>query len=255
MDKTLNGTTLQTKTINIFGVTINAINMGQALDLIHEKIVSREKLQIGVVNAAKIVNMQNDPVLHDDVLSSEIILADGMSVVWASKILGKPLPERVTGIDLMMELLARGDKHNYRVFLLGASEEVSAKVEENIHKDYKNVIVAGRNNGYYSDDEEEALVARIADSNSDILFVAMTSPKKEKFIAKWSDRLNVTVRHGVGGSFDVYSGKVERAPELWMKLGLEWLYRVKQEPGRLWKRYFFTNLRFCRMIIAEWFKK
>lgn len=241
--------------VNIFGVRINAMTMPQALDLIHERIKSKQKLQIGVVNAAKIVNMQKDKVLHDDVLSSDIILADGMSVVWASKILGQPLPERVTGIDLMMELLARGNEHGYRVYLLGATEEVSETVAANIARDYPNVVVAGRHNGYYSDDEAEVLVKNIADSNADILFVAMTSPRKEKFIAKWNDQLNVTVRHGVGGSFDVYSGKVERAPEWWMNNGLEWLYRVKQEPGRLWKRYFFTNLRFCRMIIAEWFKK
>lgn len=243
------------KTISIFGIDINALTMPQVLDLIHNKITAKEKLQIGVVNAAKVVNMQKDPILHDDVLSSDIILADGMSVVWASKILGQALPERVTGIDLMMELLARGNEHGYRVYLLGASEEVSAAVENNIKRDFPNVVVAGRNNGYYSAEEEAGLVQRIADSNADILFVAMTSPKKETFIAKWNDKLNVTIRHGVGGSFDVYSGKVERAPEWWMKNGLEWLYRVKQEPGRLWKRYFFTNLRFCRMIIAEWLRK
>lgn len=251
----MNGSSHQKNRINIFGIAINAMTMGQVLQLIHEKITSKQKLQIGVVNAAKVVNMQNDPVLHDDVLSSDIILADGMSVVWASKILGKPLPERVTGIDLMMDLLAQGNEHKYKVFLLGASEEVSAKVEQNINQDYSNVIVAGRNNGYYTEDEEEALVSRIARSNADILFVAMTSPKKEKFIAKWDSQLNVTIRHGVGGSFDVYSGKVERAPEMWRKLGLEWLYRVKQEPGRLWKRYLITNLKFCKMILVEWFKK
>jgi len=241
--------------VKMFGIPINSMTMGQALDLIHERISRREKLQIGVVNAAKVVNMQNDPVLHDDVLSSDIILADGMSVVWAGKLLGRPLPERVTGIDLMMKLLDRGNEHRYRVYLLGASEEVSKKVEDNIRRDFPNVVVAGRNNGYYTDAEEPAVVEKIAAANADILFVAMTSPKKEKFIAKWNDKLNVTVRHGVGGSFDVYSGKVERAPEIWMRLGLEWLYRVKQEPGRLWKRYLFTNLKFCKLVLTERFKK
>ena len=175
-------------------------------------------------------------------------------MVWASRILRKPLPERVAGIDLMYGLLERGSRHGYRVYCLGATEEVSQKVADRIGRDYPGVILAGRRNGYFADDEEESIAETIAAASPDILFVAITSPKKENFLARWSEKMGVPVCHGVGGSFDVMAGKVQRAPEIWQHLGLEWLYRVKQEPRRLWKRYFVTNILFIRMIAKEIFK-
>ncbi|WP_246344994.1 WecB/TagA/CpsF family glycosyltransferase [endosymbiont of Lamellibrachia barhami] len=237
--------------INLFGIPVEAMGMEEALDTVHHAISQHEQLQIGVVNAAKVVNMHRDPALRKDVLSSDIIFADGAAVVLASKILGQSLPERVTGIDLMFGMFERGKEHGYRVYCLGATEEVSKKVEENIAHDYPGLILAGRHHGYYSEDEQQSIADDIKNSKADILLVAMTSPKKEQFLAKWMDYMGVSVCHGVGGSFDVYSGKVERAPERWQKLGLEWLYRVKQEPGRLWKRYLFTNLAFIGLLVKE----
>ena len=238
----------------LFGIPILAVRMKDALDIVHTAITRRESLQIGVVNAAKVVNMYRNPALGADVLSSDAIFADGASIVWASHLLGSPLPERVAGIDLMMEMLAHGNQHGYRVYLLGASEEVSAKVAENIGHDYPGVIVAGRRNGYFKEHEDEAIANDIAAAKADILFVAITSPKKEQFLARWSARINVTVCHGVGGSFDVYSGKVKRAPLGWQRLGLEWLYRLLQEPGRMWKRYLVTNSLFCWLVVKEFFQ-
>jgi len=239
----------------LFGIPINAVTMAQVLDCIHESISRREKLQIGVVNAAKVVNMQRNPILGKDVLASDIILADGVSVVWASRILRKPLPERIAGIDLMYGLLEQGNRYGYRVYCLGATEEVSRKVADRIAQDYPRVVLAGRRNGYFTDDEEEGIAESIANSRADILFVAITSPKKENFLARWSEKMGVPICHGVGGSFDVMAGKVQRAPEIWQRLGLEWLYRVKQEPRRLWKRYFVTNVLFVKMIVKELFSK
>lgn len=235
----------------IFCIPINAITLEQVLDCIHEAISSRKQLQIGVVNAAKVVNMQRNPILREDVLSSDLILADGAAVVWASRILGKALPERVAGIDLMYGLLERGNRYRYRIYCLGATEEVSRNVAERIARDYPNVILAGRRNGYFSDAEEKEIAETISKSKPDILFVGITSPKKEKFLARWSEAMGLPVCHGVGGSFDVMAGKVQRAPERWQRLGLEWLYRVKQEPRRLWKRYLVTNVLFIKMIIKE----
>jgi len=240
-------------TVDILGIPILSVTIHEALDLIHQAIHNKEHLHIGVVNAAKIVNMKKNPGLREDVLSSDVIFADGASVVWASRILGRPLPERVTGIDLMTGMLDRGNIHGYRVFCFGATEEVSQKVAERIKSDYPNVVLAGRRNGYFSYAEEETIAQNIADSKADILLVAITSPKKENFLARWSEKMGVTVCHGVGGSFDVMAGKVERAPESWQRLGLEWLYRLKQEPGRLWKRYLVTNTHFCWLVFKEFF--
>lgn len=240
---------MQKKQVNLFGIPIEALTMSETLDWVDEAISGRKPLQIGVVNAAKVVNMEKDPSLREAVLSSDIILADGAAVVWASRLLRKPLPERVAGIDIMFGMFERGDKKGYRVYCLGATEEISKSVAENIARDYPGLILAGRHHGYYAEDEAQQVADDVKNSKADILLVAMTSPKKERFLAKWMDYMDVPVCHGVGGSFDVYAGKVERAPESWQKLGLEWLYRVKQEPGRLWKRYLFTNLSFIGMLL------
>ena len=241
----------QDKTIDLFGIPVAAKTMAQSLDLVDEVIRSRGSLQIGVINAAKVVNMDKDPELREAVLSSDIILADGAAVVWASKLLRTPLPERVAGIDLMFGMFERGSERGYRVYCLGATEEISRTVEENLARDYPGLTLAGRHHGYFSEDEAQTIADQIKRSKADILLVAMTSPKKERFLAKWMAHMEVPVCHGVGGSFDVYAGKVERAPESWQRLGLEWLYRVKQEPGRLWKRYLFTNLSFIWMLLKS----
>jgi N-acetylglucosaminyldiphosphoundecaprenol N-acetyl-beta-D-mannosaminyltransferase len=240
---------MQEKQVNLFGIPIEALTMSETLDWVDEAISSRKPLQIGVVNAAKVVNMEKDPSLREAVLSSDIILADGAAVVWASRLLRKPLPERVAGIDIMFGMFERGDIKGYRVYCLGATEEISKTVADNIARDYPGLILAGRHHGYYSEEEAQQVADDVKNSKADILLVAMTSPKKERFLAKWMDYMEVPVCHGVGGSFDVYAGKVERAPESWQKLGLEWLYRVKQEPGRLWKRYLFTNLSFIGLLL------
>jgi N-acetylglucosaminyldiphosphoundecaprenol N-acetyl-beta-D-mannosaminyltransferase len=240
---------------NILGIPLWSVTLKQALDLIHEAITEKNFIQIGVVNAAKIVTMNKDPRLKEAVLSSDMIFADGISVVWASKVLNRPLPERVTGIDLMMGMLEKGNTHGYRIFCLGATEEVSRKVAEHIKRDYPGIRLVGRHHGYYQEEEEREIAQRIAAVRPEILLVAMTSPKKEQFMEKWGDQLNVSICHGVGGSFDVFAGKVDRAPERWQRLGLEWLYRLKQEPRRLWRRYLVTNIAFCGLVFSEFLRK
>jgi len=240
-----------TPTVNLFDIPVAAVTMDGALDLIDQAIAERRSLQIGVVNAAKIVNMGTDAGLREAVLSSHVIFADGASVVWASRLLGASLPERVAGIDLMTGMLARGNTRGYRVFCLGATDEVLEATVARIRAEYPGVDVVGHHHGYYKRDEEARVAGLIAAAKPDILFVAMTSPKKEQFIARWNDELRVPICHGVGGSFDVMAGKVKRAPVLWQRLGLEWLYRVKQEPGRLWKRYLVTNVQFIMLVVRE----
>lgn len=239
----------------ILGVPVDVLSMGEVVSKVSSIIQDKNRLRIGVVNAAKLVNMKRDSDLQKDVLSSDLILADGAAVVWASKLMGNPLPERVAGIDLMFELLSLANKKQFRVYFLGASEEVSTKVVEKVREEYPDVVVAGRQNGYFADEDEKKIAEKIAQSEANIIFVAMTSPKKELFMARWDDVIGVNVVHGVGGSFDVFAGKVERAPIMWQKYGLEWLYRVKQEPRRLWKRYLVTNTLFLWHLIAAMFSK
>lgn len=239
---------------NMLGIPICSMTMDEVLALIDRAIADRGRLQIGVVNAAKIVNMRRDEVLRNDVMSSDIILPDGTSVVWASRILWRPLPERVAGIDLMMGMLRRGNENRYRIYCLGATDDVLEKTTARIAADYPSVQLVGWHNGYFTTEQEPAIADEIIAAKPDILLVAMSSPKKEKFLARWNDRLDVPVCHGVGGSFDVMAGKVQRAPDRWQRLGFEWLYRLLQEPRRLWRRYLVTNTLFCGMVLQEYLR-
>lgn len=236
--------------VDVLGVRIHPVTERQVVLHIDETLQRGERLRIGVVNAAKIIAMRSNPLLRDDVLSSDLVLADGMSVVWASRVLGAPLPERVAGIDLMFRMFELADRNHLRLYCLGATEEVSATVAANLARDYPGAVLAGRRNGYFGEAESAEVAAGIAEARPDILLVAMTTPKKENFMGRYDEEMAVPVIHGVGGSFDVYAGKVERAPERWQRLGLEWLYRVKQEPGRLWKRYLVTNTQFGWLVLT-----
>jgi N-acetylglucosaminyldiphosphoundecaprenol N-acetyl-beta-D-mannosaminyltransferase len=239
------------KSSRLFGVSIDALRMDETLDIIDAAIAARRPLLVGVVNAAKIVNMRRDAALRESVLHADLILADGMSIVWASRLLGQPLPERVAGIDLMLGMFERGQKRGYRIYCLGATQEVLQRFMANVARDYPGLNIVGGQHGYFTPEEEARVAAEIGAARPDILLAAMTSPKKEQFLARWGSQLNVTVCHGVGGSFDVVAGLVRRAPAVWQRLGLEWLYRVLQEPGRLWKRYLVTNTVFGALVLRE----
>lgn len=236
----------------LFGIPIDAVTMEEVLADVQAAIQRRCRLLIGVVNAAKIVHMSRDGCLRFSVLGADLILPDGMGVVWAARWLGQPLPERVTGIDLMTQILEAGNHKGYRIFFLGATPEVLKSTVGRVKTEYPGVVVAGEHHGYFEAGTEFQLVQQIRASRADVLLVAMSSPKKEEFLARWADALGVPVLHGVGGAFDVFSGKVKRAPVLWQRLGLEWLYRVVQEPRRMWKRYLTTNVLFARLVWNEW---
>jgi N-acetylglucosaminyldiphosphoundecaprenol N-acetyl-beta-D-mannosaminyltransferase len=242
---------VNTRGIPLFGVPIDPLTMDEMVACCERTIEKRGQLLLGVVNAAKLVNMRRDPTLGDAVRTANVILADGTSVVWASRLLRRPLPERVTGIDLMVRLLEAANLRGYRVYCLGATEEVVTEVVRRIERDYPNACVAGYRNGYFDESEEEAVATAIGEAKADMLFVAMSSPRKELFMARWAEHMGVPICHGVGGSFDVLAGKVKRAPLRWQRLGLEWLYRVLQEPRRMWRRYLVTNTLFCCMVLRE----
>jgi N-acetylglucosaminyldiphosphoundecaprenol N-acetyl-beta-D-mannosaminyltransferase len=242
------------KRIELCGVKIHNINMLETLLRIEKVIESNEQIHHVVVNANKIVAMQTDLQLRKSVNESDVINADGQSVVWASRFLGKPLKERVAGIDLMVNLVELAHKKNYKIFFFGAKEEIVKKVVETYSNKYSPNIIAGYRNGYFKKNEEQHIAKQISDSGANILFVAISSPTKENFLYENKVLLSkVNFVMGVGGSFDVVAGKVKRAP-LWMqKCGLEWFYRFLQEPKRMWKRYLIGNTKFILLVLKEKF--
>lgn len=229
------------KQLDILGTKVWAMTMREVIAECDCSIVKKTPLLIGVVNAAKLVNARKNPELRLSLEEADFTVADGLPVVWLSRLCGQSLPERVAGIDIMDELLKLADQKHYGVFFLGAKPDVVKKVVAWTQSRYPGVRIAGYRDGYFREDQERCLAEEICNSKADILFVAMTPPKKEIFLRKYSRMMKVPVCHGVGGSFDVVAGVTRRAP-LWMqKTGLEWFYRVMQEPGRMWKRYFVTN--------------
>jgi len=242
---------IEPKTVDILGIAVSAFTMNELLGIIDASVVSRQPLLLGVVNAAKIVNARKDAELMHSLKQADIVVADGAPVVWLSRLLGAPLPQRMAGIDVMYRILEKASERQYSVYFLGAKPEVLQRVVEIITRQYPRAIIAGYSDGYFSDSEAESVAQDIKSSRADILLVAMPSPHKENFLAKWYDFIQVPVCHGVGGSFDVMAGVTKRAP-LWMqKSGLEWLFRTIQEPRRMWKRYLVTNTLFIWLSLLE----
>ena len=246
----------QLETIRILKATIHNLSMRETLDLVSTAIASKNQLHHVVVNAGKIVAMQKDEALRKSVNESDIINADGQAVVWAAKILGKPLKERVAGIDLFENLVHMAHEQGHSIFLLGAKEEVVTKVAQEYQEKYNPNIIAGYRNGYFTREQEAEIAQQIAQSGAQMLFVAITSPIKENFLYNHRKPLKeVPFIMGVGGSFDVVSGLTKRAP-VWMQdAGLEWFYRFLQEPKRMWKRYLVGNSKFIWLVLKEKFKK
>jgi N-acetylglucosaminyldiphosphoundecaprenol N-acetyl-beta-D-mannosaminyltransferase len=229
--------------------------MQETIALIDKAIREKKSVHHVVINAVKVVNAQKDPELMESIINCDIINADGQGVIWASRILNKSLPERVAGIDLMENLVKLAAEKKYRIFFLGAKEEILQKVIQTYTKKYGGEIIAGHSNGYFKAEEEEKIAKKIADSHADILFVAMSSPKKEIFLNTHKDLIKTPFIMGVGGSFDVVAGLVKRAPKWMQDNGLEWLFRTLQEPKRMWKRYLFGNTLFLYLVLKEKFKR
>ncbi|PTP14234.1 glycosyltransferase [Vibrio sp. 10N.286.51.C3] len=238
----------------VFECEVNNSTMKETLDVITHRINNSIFTQHCVVNVAKIVNMQSDQRLKESVTSCDVVNIDGMGVVWGGRLLGCNIPERVAGIDLYSELISLAADNSWPVYFLGASDNIVRSVVEIEQSRHPDLIVAGFNHGYFGEDEKP-VVEDIRNSGARLLFVAITSPKKENFINKWKGQLNVDFVMGVGGTFDVIAGKVNRAPVWMQKSGLEWLYRVLQEPKRMAKRYFVTNSMFILLCFKARFNK
>jgi N-acetylglucosaminyldiphosphoundecaprenol N-acetyl-beta-D-mannosaminyltransferase len=237
--------------IEMMGCLIDNLSMKETLQKIETFIQSRHPHQHVAVNADKLRKASKDPELRRIINECALINVDGVPVVWASRLLGKPLKERVAGIDLFEFLVKRAAEKGWRVFFLGAREEIVQALKALYEKRFPRLQVAGYRNGYWRSEEEASVVRLIAASRPDLLFVAMSSPKKEQFLGRYQAEMQVPFAMGVGGSFDVAVGKVKRAP-MWMRqYGLEWFFRFLQEPRRMFKRYFIDGTYFFWLLLKE----
>jgi len=236
----------------LLGLSFDAVLMETAVARCLEFCrAQRSPHTVITANGSHLCMMRHDPELGRACRAADLTIADGMSVVWALRALGQPVPERVAGVDLMARLLAEAGEHRLRVYFLGAKREVVTALVETSRVLHPGIEIAGFRDGYFGLDDHLGIVEEIRASRAHILFVGMPSPFKETWCERHRQRLEVPVIMGVGGSFDVLAGFIRRSPRWLQRMGLEWFWRLLMEPRKLWKRYLTTNIEFIWLAGRE----
>ncbi|MDX3754475.1 MULTISPECIES: WecB/TagA/CpsF family glycosyltransferase [Streptomyces] len=234
----------------VCGLPVHPLTLEESVASAEALIADGGPHQHVVLNAAKIVQAHDDPELARIIRSCSLVNADGQAVVWASRLLKTPVPERVAGIDFILALWRSAARNGYRVYLLGAE---AAVVEETARiATGQGVEVVGHRDGYWDERKEPQVVAGVREARPDILFLAVPSPRKEYFLARRQKELGCALVVGVGGSFDVVAGLRSRAPRWMQRTGLEWFHRMAQEPRRMFLRYAVGNTRFVALTAVHW---
>ncbi len=240
------------KKIDILGVKIDNINRGDLLVSIEKLLTNNEQTTIFTPNTEIISKADRDKDLKKLLNSADILIADGIGVVLASKIIGKPLPSRLAGIEIGEDIMNFATRKNYGIFLLGSTNDVLKKAKLNLEKKYKSLKICGIHDGFFdvNSKENDTLIDAINKSKADILFVCMGFPRQEKWIYSNISKLTtVKLSIGLGGSVDVWGGKVKRAPKLFRKLYLEWLWRILIEVKRI--KFLTTIPYFLKKVLKE----
>ncbi len=239
------------KRIKILNTTIDVLNVKDTINLVEKYVITKTPLHLMGVNADKINEVNQNELMKKIVNGCGIINADGASIILASKYLNKPLPERVAGIDLMQDLVRLSEQKGYSIYLLGAKQEVVENTRDVLKEKYPGLNIKGIHNGYFKEESWSIISGELKKLQPDFVFVGITSPTKEYLIEFLQNDGNKCVFMGVGGSFDVISGNIPRAPKWMQNMNLEWLFRMLKEPKRLFKRYFFGNIKFIKSVIKE----
>lgn len=233
------------------GMPLDPLDLDQTVERARTAMVERRPLRQSDVNVAKLIGAMDDPLLWSDVAGCGLINIDGMGVLLGMRLAGMRPPGRVAGVDLMDRLLAVCAAEGFRPYILGAESTVLERAVKRLSARHPGLVFAGWRDGYFTPEEEPGVIDAIRRSGADALFVAMPTPAKERLLARWGDALGVSFAMGVGGAVDVAAGQRRRAP-LWVqRIGLEWFFRMVQEPRRLGPRYLTTNLRFALLLLGE----
>lgn len=241
--------------IEIFNIRIDALTLNEFVEYIYANLLNGNKIVQNGINSFSINELIKDKRLIQSFNNSELINIDGMSMVWALRFLGHSVPERVSCPDLAERILKLSEENQLRVYFLGSSQQNLQLAINNIATSFPKLIIAGFRNGYFNTCEEKLIIDEINASKPHILLLGMPTPKKELFMENYKHQLAIKYSLGVGGLFDIFSGKTKRAPKWMQKNGLEWIYRLFQEPRRLWKRYLFGNSKFIYLVLKEKIKQ
>ncbi|QIA28178.1 WecB/TagA/CpsF family glycosyltransferase [Thermaerobacter sp. PB12/4term] len=235
--------------IELLGLPLDALTFDETVRLIVDRIARGEPTMQVSLNAAKYVRAAEDPLLRGFIRRAHVVSPDGAGPLWAARRLGLEVPERVPGVDLMLALLPEAARHGWPVFLLGARPEVVERAAAEATRRWPGLQVAGTHHGYFRADEEAAVVEQVRQSGARLLFVALGSPRQERFLDRWFAKTGVTYAQGVGGGFDVLAGFARRAPEWIQRAGLEGVYRMILEPRKRWRRVVVDNARFIALVL------
>ncbi|MCR8630349.1 WecB/TagA/CpsF family glycosyltransferase [Paenibacillus radicis (ex Xue et al. 2023)] len=221
----------------IMGIPVPKITMTDTIEVISKVVTERksELFHVVTLNPEITMSCQHDQQLRSIIDEAGLLTADGIGIVMVYRLKGNPLPERVTGCDLLIKMLETANQNKWSFYLLGADEPTSIKASEVITRSYPNVSVLGRHHGFFNKVEEAQIIEEIQALSPDVLVVALGAPAAERLIYKYKNKLNARVAIGVGGSLDIIAGKVKRAPANWQKLNMEWLFRLINQPSR-WRR-------------------
>ncbi|ABW19802.1 WecB/TagA/CpsF family glycosyltransferase [Alkaliphilus oremlandii] len=235
----------------VLGVNFDVVDESQALNILIDFLEKKSVVRsVYTPNPEIVMLAQEDRDLYRILKEADLVLADGIGVILASKIKGLELKDRVTGVDTMDKLLQYCGKNKKSIFILGGKPGVAELACKNIDKKYPGIQIAGYHHGYFMEAEEPEIIHTINEAHADILFVCFGAPKQEKWIDKNKSKLNCAIAMGVGGSVDVYAGVVKRAPVAFQKLGLEWFYRLLKEPTRL-KRMMVLPKFLIKVIVTK----
>ncbi len=219
--------------VNVLGVYVDKVTVSQAADRILSYIDADGPHCVFTPNSEMIMSAYRDPALREVLNSADLCTPDGIGVVYASKLLQSPMPERAAGYDIACALLPKLSKRHLSLYLFGAKPGVAQAAANAINAQYPGIHICGAADGYFDEAKEQAIIADIAKKQPDVVFVCLGVPKQEFWIHKNKARLNARVLMGLGGCLDVFAGTVKRAPEIYQKLGIEWLYRLAKEPKRI----------------------
>lgn len=220
---------------SILGIGISVVDGPTTIDIIDGYIHNGRPHMVVTADSSCVVMAQSDRKLLEIVNSADLVTPDSIGILWAAKRFGTPLPERVSGVDIVQHLCEKGATTGYRVYILGAAPGIADAAAENLRAKYPGLQIVGTHHGFFKPEETESVIASVREAQPDILFVAMGIPMQEKWIYDHMAELNVPVSMGVGGTFDVISGKVKRAPKWMQRNGLEWFYRLASNPRKIRK--------------------
>ncbi|ELC8364551.1 WecB/TagA/CpsF family glycosyltransferase [Clostridium perfringens] len=237
--------------MNFLNIEVDNITMNEAIDRAEELIIKKKPSYVVTPNVDHIVKLENDKEFQEVYKYADLILTDGMPLIWISKIKGNPIKEKISGSDFFPKLCERAAKKGYSIFLLGAAEGVATKAAKNLKEKYEGLNIVGTYSPSYGfekkDDEIKMIIEMVNKAKPDILAVGLGAPKQEKFLHKYRNDLNVPISLAIGASIDFEAGNINRAPKWMQNCGLEWFYRLCKEPKRMFKRYLVDDLKIIKI--------